>query len=208
MTDPKLKTRKVDGAALCPAPTLTRTDDVITMWCGLRPEVQGIEAVDVAGVHFPRAIRDKAAASGELGPLRTGVVQEVPVKKLSLLVERLPRRILRRTGADLAPPPGASDVSDEDLRQSRGAHLVVIPSEEEIAAGERSNHPVRPYVPARGDIPLAHAIYCVPVANGKRWPDEEPPPSIAETGIELPGEPDVEVIEDDAAGLESLFASE
>lgn len=178
------KGTRISGADLAPwlDQEIVRKSSEYVFWIGVTPSCP-VDSVDVAGINFPKLnqmkVPDPATPStSKLVPV-IGALVRLDESRVRLLVKKLPRTVVRRTGEIKTDP-------ESGLITSKG-HLVRIPTEEECKAREEKGKPVNRYVQGANDEPVVRYLYAV-LCDNQDSPQRgnEYPESIEEAGIEWP----------------------
>lgn len=191
----------VGGASLVPDVDVTRrpigVESEYLYWVGLIASCP-VDFVDIAGINFPKANEDLVPDRMRPGKLQRvpkfGTIVPLTQRKMKMLVERLPRTVLRiyedvdQTGAQEEPGTGKNVGKDPHVRPRRG-QLITIPSPDEIEAFKKNARSFTTYRPQPIDRPIADFLYaqlCEDQEEGNRG--ERFPDVLSETGLVWPEE--------------------
>tara|TARA_R110002072_G_scaffold100429_3_gene221179 strand:+ start:81337 stop:82029 length:693 start_codon:yes stop_codon:yes gene_type:complete len=164
-------------------------------WVGARLDAPR-SSIDVAGVTFNKITETIHAVEGQSQQRvkHPGTCVRLTENKLEVLAERLSRMVIRGTApSGAATERGAGDVLDEQPANRTPKIILSIPTEEQLKAVSASGRPrYRKFIARPNDRPLAEVLYCVPCPEGKNRPrgiDDDLPPPLSETGIQVGNAP-------------------
>lgn len=149
-------------------------------WVGMLDECP-LHNVDVAGINFPKyneklvpSRRDPTRQERVSHPGSLVVLNE---RKLSMLAEQLPRRVIRMQATPDDNHVSAGENVGDPVTRGRRGYLVKIPASD----ADTSARQYRPYHYQKGDVPLATFLFAVPCPSGEAA--TKPPDSVVETGL-------------------------
>lgn len=191
------KTTSVSGNKL--VPTLSKHKPGVAQehfyWIGITPDCP-VEYITCAGLCFPKVnenlIPDPMRSNTKARVPVIGALVKITAAKMQLLIERLPRVVIRYTDKKANEEPGeissSQRLSDNNTAPRRG-QLITIPTDEQVALASKKGRHSKQYVPQASDRPAASFMFvqlCDNQSTGSRG--DYYPDTVDVMGLEWPGE--------------------
>lgn len=134
-------------------------------WVGVMPEAP-INSIDLAGVRFPKMVEPQTEIPGQPDKYRPvpkpGALAWFTEDAIRTLQHQLQHRVIRfhALKPQVQEPGTGENIGDPHLRGDR-AHIIRVPTDEQVTMGRKSGRPVRAYEHREGDEPAAKYVYAI-----------------------------------------------
>lgn len=176
-------------------PDLTKSKQAISdkrrYWVGSIPACPS-ESIDIAGISFPKINAQEIADVSNPGSKKLvpyiGSTPWITREQFNLLLDRLPRTVIRFTEPPRDDEPEAGGLVDAYTRPRKG-QVITIPTKDEIDARRKAGRAVHHYTPGPLDEPAARYLFAKLCDDQKRGSRLGAYPDVLEkTGLEWPKE--------------------